>query len=243
MLKALDRKHPQEGHLSFEPNICLELHWGQSQSGYHTFCIFKKNMQSVAASVDDSDFDCIVCFDAFCSGDADTHVPMMLVDCGHNVCSSCLVALPKKACPMCRTPIIFKAMPNRLLVTLLEKRNKMKKDLEFFQGRLWNVEIENEQLEALLLKSQRQHDDLKTALRSVAHKKAELEIENNKLKKDLGDRLERDERISAIESKLFNIGRKALEEEHHEIKVYPGCGAVRNGNMTTIGMTINYVMY
>ena len=203
------------------------------------FAFFKK-MES--ASVDDNDFDCIVCFDAFCSGDADAHVPMMLVDCGHTVCSSCLVALPKKACPMCRTLIIFKAMPNRLVVTLLEKRNKMKKDLEFFQGRLRNVEIENEQLEALLLKNQRQNDDLKTALSSIAHKKSQLEIENAKLKKDLGDRLERDERISGIESKLFDLGRKALEEDH-ERKVYPGCGAVRNGNMKTIGMTIDYVMY
>ena len=192
---------------------------------------------------EDFDFDCIVCFDSF-SSVGDAHIPMMLVECGHNVCSSCLVVLPKKACPMCRSPIIFKAMPNRLVVTLLENRNKLQKD--FVIRAQLHLEAE-ERLNGLLNNKERDNVNLKTALRTIAHKRADLETElreaNRKvaeLESTLAARIEKEERISKMENNLFAIGKKAVE--HYTVKnPYPGCASVRDGNMAVISM--NYVLY
>jgi hypothetical protein len=62
--------------------------------------------------------ECIVCFDPF---DANKHQPMMLVDCGHSLCSSCLTSWSDKTCPLCRVYIENKPMLNRLVLSMLEK--------------------------------------------------------------------------------------------------------------------------
>lgn len=181
-----------------------------------------------------SEFECPICLDPFCEATK----PMMLVDCGHNVCESCLINLPKRICPLCRAPIIFKSMPNRLVVSLLEKRKVDRRAVIDLASKFQMVQIANEQM--------------KHAILSMAQERADLQKKNHDLKWSVDYHLQT---IMEVTDEKHSMAQKLahLEKEVEELRIeqqkflfhceeavnsYSGCNDVRNGKML-----LNYIIY
>lgn len=65
----------------------------------------------------------------------DRFIPMILYDCQHTICSSCLKMITSKICPYsdCKTPLKTKPIENKAVLKVIDEHKEIIKNVSIFK--------------------------------------------------------------------------------------------------------------